>query len=64
VFDPGSMFRPDGAATPLALRLCYSAAKASKLVEGSRRLAAAWHAYRRTRVHRTRARAGSLSARV
>jgi 2-aminoadipate transaminase len=42
-FDPGSMFRPDGAGAPLALRLCFSSAPVASFVEGARRLARAWH---------------------
>lgn len=40
-FDPGSMFRPDGAGQPLALRLCYSTLPAPQIEEGVRRLARA-----------------------
>jgi 2-aminoadipate transaminase len=42
VFDPGSQFRAGGAATPLAMRLCFSAVPADALEEGVRRLARAW----------------------
>lgn len=48
-FDPGRMFRPDDAASPLALRLCFSFVRAADLDAGVRRLAAAWDDYRRTR---------------
>jgi 2-aminoadipate transaminase len=41
-FDPGSSFRPDRAATPLALRLCFSAAPSASFEEGAVRLARAW----------------------
>ena len=46
-FDPGRIFRPDSAAAPLGLRLCFSNAGARALDEGPRRLARAWDAYRR-----------------
>jgi 2-aminoadipate transaminase len=45
-FDPGRMFRPDGNTAPLAMRLCFSYARAAELDEGARRLARAWDAYR------------------
>lgn len=48
-FDPGRIFRPDEAETPLALRLCFSSARAAELDEGVRRLARAWDDYRRRR---------------
>lgn len=51
-FDPGRAFRPDNAASPLALRLCFSYVRARDLDEGVRRLARAWDHYRR---HRRRA---------
>jgi 2-aminoadipate transaminase len=41
-FDPGSGFRPDRAAQPLALRLCFSALDPEELAQGARRLARAW----------------------
>ncbi len=41
-FDPGSSFRFDASATPLAFRLCFSRASPSDLVEGVRRLSRAW----------------------
>lgn len=41
-FDPGSGFRPDRTAHPLALRLCFSALDPNDLAQGARRLAAAW----------------------
>lgn len=41
-FDPGSGFRPDRSAEPLALRLCFSALDPGDLDEGARRLARAW----------------------
>jgi 2-aminoadipate transaminase len=41
-FDPGSGFRPDRSAHPLALRLCFSALDPGDLDEGARRLARAW----------------------
>ncbi|HVR97335.1 MAG TPA: PLP-dependent aminotransferase family protein [Thermoanaerobaculia bacterium] len=41
-FDPGSLFRPDRAAQPLALRVCFSALDPDALAEGARRLARAW----------------------
>ena len=44
-FDPGSMFRPDRAAHPLAIRLCFSAAPTTSFEEGARRLARAWRAF-------------------
>ena len=37
--DPGRMFRPDNASSPLALRLCFSYVRARDLDEGARRLA-------------------------
>jgi 2-aminoadipate transaminase len=48
-FDPGRMFRPDNASSPLALRLCFSYVHARDLDEGARRLARAWEEYRRER---------------
>jgi len=48
-FDPGRAFRPDNAAAPLALRLCFSYVRARDLDEGVRRLARAWDEYRRRR---------------
>ena len=48
-FDPGRMFRPDNASSPLALRLCFSYVDARDLDEGARRLAQAWDEYRRDR---------------
>lgn len=48
-FDPGRMFRPDNASSPLALRLCFSYVPARDLDEGARRLARAWDEYRRAR---------------
>jgi 2-aminoadipate transaminase len=41
-FDPGSTFRPDRAAHPLAVRLCFSAAPVASFEEGAARLARAW----------------------
>jgi len=41
-FDPGSIFRADRAARPLAARLCFSAAPAGAFEEAARRLALAW----------------------
>jgi len=42
-FDPGSQFRPDaGGAEPLALRLCFSSARADSLELAIQRLARAW----------------------
>jgi 2-aminoadipate transaminase len=46
-FDPGRIFRPDGATAPLGLRICFSNVAAHQLDEGARRLARAWDAYRR-----------------
>jgi 2-aminoadipate transaminase len=40
-FDPGSTFRPDRAAHPLAVRLCFSAAPTASFQEGAQRLARA-----------------------
>ena len=48
-FDPGRAFRPDNRSSPLALRLCFSCARAHELDEGVRRLARAWDDYRRAR---------------
>jgi 2-aminoadipate transaminase len=48
-FDPGRTFRPDHASSPLALRICFSNARAHDLDEGARRLAGAWDEYRRLR---------------
>jgi 2-aminoadipate transaminase len=48
-FDPGRMFRADDNPSPLAVRLCFSYARAADLDEGPRRLARAWDDYRRTR---------------
>ena len=50
-FNPGRAFRPDNGSSPLALRLCFSAARARDLDEGVRRLARAWNDYRRQRAH-------------
>lgn len=41
-FDPGSSFRPDGAAAPLAFRLSYSATPPEDFGEAVRRLVKAW----------------------
>ncbi|HSS38164.1 MAG TPA: PLP-dependent aminotransferase family protein [Polyangia bacterium] len=41
-FDPGSTFRPDAAAGPVAVRLCFSAAPPASFDDGARRLARAW----------------------
>jgi 2-aminoadipate transaminase len=41
-FDPGSMFRGNGAVTPLAVRLCHSSVDEARIEEGVRRLARAW----------------------
>jgi 2-aminoadipate transaminase len=49
VFDPGSLFRPDQGASPLALRLCFSSAPYAALHEGARRLAHAWRRFTRRR---------------
>jgi 2-aminoadipate transaminase len=49
VFDPGSLFRPDQAASPLALRLCFSSAPYAALAEGARRLGLAWRRFTRRR---------------
>ncbi|MGZ3439532.1 MAG: aminotransferase-like domain-containing protein [Polyangia bacterium] len=48
-FDPGRMFRPDDGTAPLAMRLCFSNARAADLDDGARRLARAWDDYRRER---------------
>jgi 2-aminoadipate transaminase len=50
-FDPGRMFRPDDSPAPLAMRLCFSYARAADLDEGARRLSRAWDDYRRARDH-------------
>jgi DNA-binding transcriptional MocR family regulator len=44
-FDPGSSFRADASATPLAFRLCFSRAKPSELIEGVKRLVRAWRRF-------------------
>jgi 2-aminoadipate transaminase len=41
-FDPGRLFRPNGASRPLALRLCFSLEPAVRLEQGIHRLAAAF----------------------
>lgn len=41
-FDPGSMFRVDGSASPLALRVSFSHAPPEALAEGARRLGRAF----------------------
>ncbi|WP_437813496.1 PLP-dependent aminotransferase family protein [Sorangium sp. So ce1078] len=42
-FDPGSLFRANGAVTPFALRLCFSSVSRDEdLDEGVRRLARCW----------------------
>ncbi len=41
IFDPGSLFRPDRATAPSALRLCFSYARTEALAEGAKRLGAA-----------------------
>lgn len=46
-FDPGRLFQPTRHARRLALRVCFSGVEADALEEGTRRLAAAWRAYRR-----------------
>ena len=48
-FDPGRTFRADHGSSPLALRICFSNARAHDLDEGARRLARAWDDYRRQR---------------
>lgn len=48
-FDPGRLFRVDGAASPVALRISFSHAPIDALDEGARRLAAALAAWRATR---------------
>lgn len=54
-FDPGSSFRPDGAATPLSFRLCYSATEPERFDEAIRRLVKAWRRVgRRRRATRSR----------
>lgn len=45
-FDPGSLFRVTERPEPLAMRLCYSATKPTRLTEAVRRLASAWHDFR------------------
>jgi 2-aminoadipate transaminase len=44
-FDPGRLFRATGAASPVALRLCYSVAGEEDLRNAVERLASAWHAF-------------------
>jgi 2-aminoadipate transaminase len=46
-FDPGSIFRPDRAARPFAVRLCFSAAPVAAFEEAARRLALVWRRRRR-----------------
>lgn len=53
-FDPGSSFRADRAATPLALRLCFSAAPSGAFEEAAVRLARAWRRVERPRRGQTR----------
>jgi 2-aminoadipate transaminase len=48
-FDPGRTFRAEHGSSPLALRICFSNARAHDLDEGARRLARAWDDYRRQR---------------
>jgi 2-aminoadipate transaminase len=45
-FDPGRLFRPTGAATPVAFRISFSHAPIDALDEAARRLAAALAAWR------------------
>lgn len=47
-FDPGSTFRADRAAHPLAMRLCFSAAPVASFAVGARRLAEVWRRAART----------------
>jgi len=42
MFDPGSSFRPDGAAGSAAARLCFSSAPVEAFAVGVRRFARAW----------------------
>jgi 2-aminoadipate transaminase len=44
-FDPGRLFRANGAASPVALRLCYSVAGEDDLRSAVERLASAWRAF-------------------
>ncbi len=46
-FDPGSMFRPSGATSPLALRVSFSHTPPEAFAEGARRLADAVDAWAR-----------------
>jgi DNA-binding transcriptional MocR family regulator len=48
-FDPAQIFRADESSSPLALRLCFSAATGPQLDEAAQRLGRAWDAYRRIR---------------
>ena len=48
--DPGSMFRANRSAEPMAIRLCFSAAPPTQFDEGVRRLARAWRRVRRDRL--------------
>jgi 2-aminoadipate transaminase len=62
-FDPGRTFRVDHATAPLALRLCFSNAKARDLDDAPRRLARAWDDYRRQRDRMTPVRGTSAARR-
>jgi 2-aminoadipate transaminase len=48
--DPGSMFRANRSAEPMAIRLCFSAAPPTRFDEAIRRLARAWRRTRRDRL--------------
>jgi 2-aminoadipate transaminase len=47
--DPSSVFRPRGAAGPVAMRACFSNTAPDQLVEGARRFATALERWRRDR---------------
>jgi 2-aminoadipate transaminase len=48
--DPGSMFRANRSVEPMAIRLCFSAARPTEFDEAVRRLARAWRRVRRDRL--------------
>jgi 2-aminoadipate transaminase len=50
MIDPGSMFRANRSATPMAIRLCFSAAPPTSFDEGVRRLGRAWRRATRARL--------------
>jgi len=63
-FDPGSSFRPDESETPLAFRLCFSAADPETFEEAVRRLVTAWRRALAVPGHRRAGRPASIPRQV